>query len=216
MGIEKGNHKEPTTDERKPLAKCKSFSFWFGFFCFIAGAIVGLVWLHKVTSREEPVPKIELASLDFTVLNITDTRLSAKWDMSIRIPYDLPSVYIYVFKETFKLPSFTRMSLLLPLPHKSKQYKDLQYSEPQVLRISAGVSGEDIDGLIVKDITEDMKEKKKVRLGTRFYLTDCREKTTGTMRYACDDVTLRFEPGSEMKAALFGMNPRCVVRKEKP
>ncbi|KAG2321586.1 hypothetical protein Bca52824_014799 [Brassica carinata] len=189
MGIEKGNHKEPTTDERKPLAKCKSFSFWFGFVCYIACSIVGFVWLHKVNSREKPVPKIELASMDFTVLNITDTRLSAKWDVSIRIPYDLPGRYMY---------------------------KDLKYREAQVLKVSAGVSGEDIYGLIGKDITEDMKGKKEVRFGTRFYLTDCREKTTGTMRYACDDVTLRFEPGSEMKAALFGMNPRCVVRKEKP
>ncbi|CAN7129967.1 unnamed protein product [Brassica rapa subsp. narinosa] len=213
MGIEKGNHKEPTTDERKPLAKCKSFSFWFGFFCFIAGAIVGLVWLHKVTSREEPVPKIELASLDFTVLNITDTRLSAKWDMSIRIPYDLPSDYICLQGDLQASFLYKNVTLATSSPQK---YKDLQYSEPQVLRISAGVSGEDIDGLIVKDITEDMKEKKEVRFGTRFYLTDCREKTTGTMKYACDDVTLRFEPGSEMKAALFGMNPRCVVRKEKP
>ena len=73
-----------------------------------------------------------------------------------------------------------------------------------------GVSAEDIEGLIGKDITEDIKEKKEVRFGTRFYLTDCREKTTGTMRYACDEVTLRFEPGSEMKAAFFGKNPSCV------
>ncbi|KAL0807386.1 hypothetical protein Bca101_099878 [Brassica carinata] len=92
-----------------------------------------------------------------------------------------------------------------------QKYKDLKYREAQVLKVSAGVSGEDIYGLIGKDITEDMKGKKEVRFGTRFYLTDCREKTTGTMRYACDDVTLRFEPGSEMKAALFGMNPRCVL-----
>ena len=73
-----------------------------------------------------------------------------------------------------------------------------------------GVSGEDIEGVIGKDITEDIKENKEVRFGTRFYLTDCREKTTGTMRYACDEVTLRFEPGSEMNAALFGKNPSCV------
>ncbi|RID55716.1 hypothetical protein BRARA_G02962, partial [Brassica rapa] len=157
-----------------------------------------------------PVPKIELASLDFTVLNITDTRLSAKWDMSIRIPYDLPSDYICLQGDLQASFLYKNVTLATSSPQK---YKDLQYSEPQVLRISAGVSGEDIDGLIVKDITEDMKEKKEVRFGTRFYLTDCREKTTGTMKYACDDVTLRFEPGSEMKAALFGMNPRCVIHR---
>ena len=32
--------------------------------------------------------------MDFAVLNITDTRLSAKWDVWIRIPYDLPGRYI--------------------------------------------------------------------------------------------------------------------------
>ncbi|XP_048615897.1 uncharacterized protein LOC125588542 [Brassica napus] len=216
MGIEKGNHKEPTTDERKPLAKCKSFSFWFGFVCYIACSIVGFVWLHKVNSREKPVPKIELASMDFTVLNITDTRLSAKWDVSIRIPYDLPGRYICLqgdFQASFMYKDVT---LATSSPQNVIRYKDLKYREAQVLKVSAGVSGEDIYGLIGKDITEDMKGKKEVRFGTRFYLTDCREKTTGTMRYACDDVTLRFEPGSEMKAALFGMNPRCVVRKEKP
>ncbi|CAN6938044.1 unnamed protein product, partial [Brassica oleracea] len=205
-GYRKRQLQGPTTDERKPLAKCKSFSFWFVFVCFIAGSIVGFVWLHKVTSREEPVPKIELASLDFTVLNITDTRLSAKWDMSIRIPYDLPRVYICLQGDLQASFLYKNVTLATSSPQ----------NEPQVLRISAGVSEEDIDDLIGKDITEDMKEKKEVRFGTRFYLTDCREKTTGTMRYACDDVTLRFEPGSEMKAALFGMNPRCVLRKEKP
>ncbi|CAF2193523.1 hypothetical protein HID58_027506 [Brassica napus] len=91
-----------------------------------------------------------------------------------------------------------------------QKYSDLKYNQPQVLRVLVGVSAEDIEGLIGKDITEDIKEKKEVRFGTRFYLTDCREKTTGTMRYACDEVTLRFEPGSEMKAALFGKNPSCV------
>ncbi|CAN7087463.1 unnamed protein product [Brassica oleracea var. botrytis] len=176
MSIEKGNHEEPTAEER---------------------------W----SSRKEPVPKIELASMDFAVLNITDTRLSAKWDVSIRIPCDLPGRYICLqgdFQASFMYKDVT---LATSSPQK---YKDLQHGEPQVLKVSAGVSGEDIGGLIVKDITEDMKEKKEVRFGTRFYLTDCREKTTGTMRYACDDVTLRFEPGSEMKAALFGKNPRCV------
>ncbi|KAH0919848.1 hypothetical protein HID58_027508 [Brassica napus] len=82
-------------------------------------------------------------------------------------------------------------------------YNNLKYRDAQVLKVSAGVSGE--------DITEDMKEKKEVRFGTRFYITDCRENTTGTMRYACDEVTLRFEPDSGMKAAFFGNNPSCVL-----
>ncbi|CAN7053802.1 unnamed protein product [Brassica rapa subsp. trilocularis] len=92
-----------------------------------------------------------------------------------------------------------------------QKYNNLKYREAQVLKVSAGVSGEGIYGLIGKDITEDMKEKKEVRFGTRFYITDCRENTTGTMRYACDEVTLRFEPDSGMKAAFFGNNPSCVL-----
>ncbi|KAF3524703.1 hypothetical protein F2Q69_00051303 [Brassica cretica] len=119
----------------------------------MAGSIVGFVWLHKVTSREEPVPKIELASLDFTVLNITGTRLSAKWNMSIRIPYDLPSVYICLQGDLQASFLYKNVTLATSSPQ----------NEPQVLRISAGVSEEDIDDLIVKDITEDMKEKKEVR-----------------------------------------------------
>ncbi|KAG2321568.1 hypothetical protein Bca52824_014781 [Brassica carinata] len=213
MGIEEGNHKEPTTGERKLLTRCKWFSIRFaiilGIVCFLAGAICGFVWLGKEFSREEPVqiPKVELASLDFTVLNITDSLLSAKWDLSIRIPCDLPSIYICLQGDLQASFLYKNVTLAISSPQK---YNNLKHNEPQVLKVSAGVSGEDIDGSIGKDITEDMKAKKEVRFGTRFYLTDCREKTTGTMRYTCDEVTLRFEPGSGMKAALFGKNPSCV------
>ncbi|KAJ4874709.1 hypothetical protein Rs2_39727 [Raphanus sativus] len=209
MGIEEGNHKEPTTGERKPLTRCKRFSIHFATVCFIAGAIVGFIWFTEWCFREEPVqiPKIELASLYFTVLNITETRLSAKWDMSIRIPYDLPGDYICLQGDLQASFLYKNVTLATSSPQK---YNNLKFRDPQVLKVSAGVSAEDTDGLTVKDITEDVKEKKEVHFGTRFYLTDCREKTTGTMRYACDDVTLRFEPGSEMKAGLPGKNPSCV------
>jgi len=61
----------------------------------IAFGICGLVLLMiKDNSGKIPVPKIELASMDFTVQNITMTRLNAKWDLSIRIPDDLPGKYI--------------------------------------------------------------------------------------------------------------------------
>ncbi|KAG2253785.1 hypothetical protein Bca52824_083921 [Brassica carinata] len=203
MGIEEGHH----NGERKPLTWCQTFFTSFVFVCLVACFICGMVYTIKLSSRKEPVPKIELASMDFTVLNITDTRLSAKWDLSIRIPDDLPGSYICLqghFQASFM---YKNVTLAISSPQK---YSDLNYSQPQVLRVLAGVSGEDIEGVIGKDITEDIKENKEVRFGTRFYLTDCREKTTGTMRYACDEVTLRFEPGSEMKAALFGKNPSCV------
>ncbi|CAN6934606.1 unnamed protein product [Brassica oleracea] len=222
MGIEEGNYKEQkvltrckrsTTGVRKLLTRCKRFSIRrfanIVGIVFIAGYFFGLFWLMQASFREEPVqiPKIELASLDFTVLNITDTLLSAKWDVWIRIPSYLPGFYICLQGDLQASFLYKNVTLATSSPQK---YDNLKYREAQVLKVSAGVSGEGIYGLIGKDITEDMKEKKEVRFGTRFYITDCRENTTGTMRYACDEVTLRFEPGSEMKAALFGMNPSCV------
>ncbi|CAH8363872.1 unnamed protein product [Eruca vesicaria subsp. sativa] len=205
MGIEEGNYKEPTTDELMFPMRCKCRPCCFVFVCIVAGLLVFSI--YKAATYKEPVPKIELASMDFTVLNISDTRLSAKWNMSIRIPNDLPGKFI-CFQGDLQA-SFLYKNITLATSSQEK-YTNLIYDEPQVLRVSASLSREDIDGLIGKDITEDIKEKKEVRFGTRFYLTDCRKKTSGTLRYACDDVTLRFEPGSEMKAALFGKNPRCV------
>ncbi|ESQ28216.1 hypothetical protein EUTSA_v10019602mg, partial [Eutrema salsugineum] len=92
-------------------------------------------------------------------------------------------------------------------------YNNLKRDYPQLLRVSAAVSEEDIGGLFGKEINKDMKEKREVHFGSRFSLTDCREDTTGVLSYACDDITLRFEPGSEMKATLFVENkrhPRCI------
>ena len=93
MGIEEGNYKE-----QKVLTWCKRFSIRR--FASIVGIVFiggcyyfGLLWLMQA-SKPVQIPKIELASLDFTVLNITDTRLSAKWDVSIRIPSYLPGRYI--------------------------------------------------------------------------------------------------------------------------
>ncbi|KAH0897512.1 hypothetical protein HID58_047080 [Brassica napus] len=137
-----------------------------------------------------PVPEIEVASMDFTIQDITHTHLSATWDLLTRIPDTLPDTY-NVFKETFKLPCFTRiLPLLSPL------------------------DTEDIGGLIGKNIIKDIKEKKEVKFGSQLFLTDCREKSTGVMRYACGETTLRFEPGSETKATSFGNknNPTCFAR----
>lgn len=90
------------------------------------------------------------------------------------------------------------------------RYYNLKYDNPQLLKVSAIVSDEDIGGLIGKDIINDVKERKEVQFGSRFSLTDCRKKTTGVMSYECDEPTLRFEPGSEMKATMFGNHPNCI------
>ncbi|EFH63529.1 hypothetical protein ARALYDRAFT_894796 [Arabidopsis lyrata subsp. lyrata] len=166
-----------------------------------------LAFAIKEGSRKIPVPKIELASMDFTVHNITQTRLSAKWDLSIRIPNNLPGQYICLQGELQASFLYKNATLATSSPQK---YYNLKRNNPQLLKVSAVVSEEDVGGLIGKDIMEDIKEKKEVQFGSRFSLTDCREKTTGIMSYACDEVTLRFEPGLEMKATVFGDHPKCI------
>jgi len=44
--------------------------------------------------KENYVPNITIPSMDFTVLNITETHLSVKWDLLLRIPRDLPGWYM--------------------------------------------------------------------------------------------------------------------------
>lgn len=92
------------------------------------------------------------------------------------------------------------------------RYENLKLNSPQQLRVSASIYEEDIGGLIGKNIIKDIKEKKEVKFGSQLFLTDCRKKSTGVMRYACGETTLRFEPGSETKATSFGNknNPTCV------
>lgn len=80
----------------------------------------------------------------------------------------------------------------------------------QQLTVSTVASEGDMDGLVVKDIMEDVKQSGEIRFGSRLILPDCREGTKGKMNYACDEATLRFEPGSQKKATSFGKNPTCL------
>ncbi|EFH63530.1 hypothetical protein ARALYDRAFT_894797 [Arabidopsis lyrata subsp. lyrata] len=50
---------------------------------------------------------------------------------------------------------------------------------------------------------EDIKEKKEVLIGSRVFLTDSRKNMAEVMGFGCHEATLRFEPGSEMKATMF-------------
>ncbi|CAA7014401.1 unnamed protein product [Microthlaspi erraticum] len=195
---------EAAVHNRRPsILEC--VGVWFISLCIVAGFIAAVVYFIilaiKDTSRKVPEPEIEIANMDFTALNITETRLSAEWDLSIRIPYDIPGLYICLQGDL--QASFLYKNVTLATSSQQK-YNNLKYNAPQVLKVSAHVSEEDIDGSIGKDIMKDMKEKKEVRFGTRFSLTDCSAESTGVMSYVCDEVSLRFEPGSEMKATLFG------------
>ena len=66
-----------------------------------------------------------------------------------------------------------------------------------------------MDGAIVENILDDIKEKGEMRFGSRLLLPECRSEMSGKMNYACDEATLRFEPGSQRSATLFGNQPNC-------
>ncbi|CAA7014399.1 unnamed protein product [Microthlaspi erraticum] len=169
----------------------------FIFVCVIAFITFPIVYsakyANKVSSRKDPVavvplvPEIELANMDFTAFNITEARLSAEWDLSIRIPYNIPGYYICL--QGNLQASFLYKNVTLATSSQQK-YNNLKYHEPQVLSVSAIVYGKNISDWIGKDMMKDMKEKKEVRFGTRVSLTDCRAESTGTMSYVCDEVTL--------------------------
>ncbi|CAA7031847.1 unnamed protein product, partial [Microthlaspi erraticum] len=120
--------------------------------------VYGIILAIKDSSRDDPVPKIELANMDFTAFNITETRLSAEWDLSIRIPYNIPGFYICLQGELQASFLYKNVTLAASSPQK---YNNLKYYEPQVLKVSAHGSEENIDGWIGKDMMKDMKEKKE-------------------------------------------------------
>lgn len=59
---------------------------FFGFFTYVV--------YEQQKEEQNYVPNITIPSIDFTVLNITETRLSVKWDLLLRIPSDLPGLYM--------------------------------------------------------------------------------------------------------------------------
>ncbi|ESQ28219.1 hypothetical protein EUTSA_v10019156mg [Eutrema salsugineum] len=152
--------------------------------------------------RRNHVPDITIPSMDFTVLNITKTRLSVKWDLLIRIPGDLPGYYMCLegdFKVFIVYEGVTIADSSIQRPWWSK-----------LLRVSLVASERDMDGAIVENIMEDIKERGETRFGSRLLLPDCKYGTSGKMNYACDEAMLRFESGSKSNATLFGNHPNCL------
>ncbi|AAD46035.1 F16N3.21 [Arabidopsis thaliana] len=68
-----------------------------------------------------------------------------------------------------------------------------------------------MDGVIVKDIMENIKERGDMRFGSRLHFPDCRDGTTGKMNYVCDEARLRFELGSQRTATLFRKRSACPL-----
>ncbi|XP_010513703.1 PREDICTED: uncharacterized protein LOC104789755 [Camelina sativa] len=171
------------------------------FFISVAG-IIGLM-IYVAVSLESPVPNIEIASMDFTVRNITQTRLTANWDLLIRVPDHFICLQGDIQASLF----YKNITLVTS---SEQRYNDLKSGSPQQLRVSAAISEEDIGGLIGENIIKDIKDERKVKFGSKLFFTDCRKGKRGVISYVCNETTLRFEPGSETKATKFGNNPTCT------
>ncbi|XP_010419127.1 PREDICTED: uncharacterized protein LOC104704793 [Camelina sativa] len=182
--------------------------------CFIA-FMGSIFYAVNQETPDYPVPNIEIASMDFTLRNITKTRLSANWDLLIRVPSNLPDLYICLQGDIQASLFYKNITLVTSSAQRVYNnflfnlYNDLKYGSAQLLKVSASISEEDMGGLIGKNITKDIKKKREVKFGSQFFLTDCRKGTTEVLSYVCDEITLRFKPGSETNATKFGKNPIC-------
>ncbi|KAG7629221.1 hypothetical protein ISN45_At03g053750 [Arabidopsis thaliana x Arabidopsis arenosa] len=141
------------------------------------------------------VPYSTIAFMNFTVFDI-NTHLSAKWNLSIRVPENLPGSYICL-QGDFQASLLYKNITIATSPPRS--YNNLLFHWPQLLKVSGDVSEEDINGAIGKNIVNDIKERSEVRLGLRLFLPDCRENKAGTMKFACDEVKMKFESSYEQK-----------------
>lgn len=79
----------------KPTSLCGKLT-QIDFFCIIFLPFM-LIFVIVVTIGKNGevnyAPEITIPSMEFRVLNITETRLSFKWDLLIRIPPRLPGHY---------------------------------------------------------------------------------------------------------------------------
>ncbi|XP_010450825.1 PREDICTED: uncharacterized protein LOC104732919 [Camelina sativa] len=172
----------------------------------IAGMAYCLSAAHEEDKeRENYVPNITVPSMDFTVLNITETSLSLKWNLLIRIPRDLPGWYMCL-RGDFK---FFILYKGVTIATSSIESYNLIPWWAQLISVSSIASEEGMDSVIMKDIMEGIKEKGEIRFGSRLLLPDCRYGTSAKMNYACDEAMLRFESGSLRNATLFGNLPIC-------
>ncbi|KAF8098766.1 hypothetical protein N665_0259s0036 [Sinapis alba] len=168
-----------------------------------------LKFVGEVTEEEQKRgPEITIPSMDFTVLNMTETRLSVKWDLLIRIPPKLPGFYVCL-EGDFKVFIAYKGVTIATSPIQSYTLKP-HWSK--LLKVSLIASEGDMDGAIMKNIVEDIKARGEVRFGSELLFPDCRFGTTGKMNYACDEATLRFEPGSQRDATLVENHTKCAYQ----
>lgn len=89
-------------------------------------------------------------------------------------------------------------------------YNNLQPHWAQLFKVSGVVSEEDINGVIGKNIINDIKEKSEVGFGSRLFLPDCRKNTTGTIKYVCDEIKLRVHSSFHKITTTIVGNPTCL------
>ncbi|CAH8297554.1 unnamed protein product [Eruca vesicaria subsp. sativa] len=184
------------------------------FFCLVvvllalAALVIFCKNIGKLAEEEEevnPLYDVTIPSLDFTVLNMTETRLSVKWDLLIRIPPRLPGPYVCLIGYFKAFIAYNGVTIATS-PIESYTLKWLM---PMVLQVSLTASEGDMDGAIMKNIVEDIKARGEVRFGLRLLFPDCTYGSSGKMNYVCDEATLRFKPDSQRDAALVENQPHC-------
>ncbi|CAL9240105.1 unnamed protein product [Arabidopsis halleri] len=218
MDIENGEiAPKPTTlwARLTPRQKDNVITCFVLFITAIFNAVI-IVWacFYEAQSRREKrreeqriknyAPDIILPSMDFTVLNLTETRLSVKWDVVIRLPSELPGYYYMCLKGDFQTFILYKG---VTIANSSLSYNVIPHWA-QLLNTSLVASEGDMDSVVMKDIMEDIKERRDMRFGSRLLLPDCR--SGRKMNYTCDETALRFEPGSQRKATEFqNASPIC-------
>ncbi|CAH8337450.1 unnamed protein product [Eruca vesicaria subsp. sativa] len=145
---------------------------------------------------------VTIRSMDFTVLNMTETRLSVKWDLLIRIAPENPVCFL-CRNGDYKVNISYNGVTIATSPIESYIWAAL------MLKVSLIASEGDMDGAIMKNIVEDIKARGEVRFGSGMLFSDGRDGTSGKMNYACDEATLRFKPGSQRDATLVETLREC-------
>ncbi|CAN8254102.1 unnamed protein product [Cochlearia groenlandica] len=144
--------------------------------------------------------------MNLTTSNITKTSFNANWNLSTRVPKSLPGSSLCL-QGDFQASLLYKNITITTSPPKS--YGNLQPNWPQLLKVSGVISNDYINGAIGKSILDDIKETSEVKFELLLFLPDCRQNTTGTMTYFCDEVKLPFNSNFQKITTTVVGNPIC-------
>ncbi|CAL9228512.1 unnamed protein product [Arabidopsis halleri] len=168
--------------------------------CFLLIMVVYL-WGAYDYFLKETRPKVTIASMNFT---ITEIPTSAKWDLLIRTPRNLPGYYICLEGDLQAFLIYKHVVVATSVP---QRYQNLKPNWPHLLKVSVVASEKDINGTNEKKNLDDIVIKEMAEV--RMVFPDCREKTTGIMSFACDEVVLQFDSSSQTMTMPTSKNPTC-------